>query len=67
MYLNKGNFSSEIKLLYPKCINCINFKIEDRSCKKFISSENYINYNLINEIADNVRKRIEAYNKYYKI
>ena len=56
MYLSKRNFSMQgIKLLYPKCINCINFKREERSCKKFVTTENYINYNLINELADNVR------------
>jgi hypothetical protein len=56
MYLNKRNLSTQgIKLLYPKCINCINFKREERSCKKFVTTENYINYNLINELADNVR------------
>ena len=56
MYLNKRNLSTQgIKLLYPKCINCINFKREERSCKKFTTTENYINYNLINELADNVR------------
>ena len=56
IYLSKRNFSMQgIKLLYPKCINCINFKREERSCKMFVTSENYINYNLINELADNVR------------
>jgi hypothetical protein len=55
MYLNKRNFSNDIKSLYPKCINCINFKREERSCKKFTTTENYINYDLINELADNVR------------
>jgi hypothetical protein len=55
MYINKRNFSNDIKSLYPKCINCINFKREERSCKKFTTTENYINYNLINELADNVR------------
>jgi hypothetical protein len=29
MYLNKRNLSTQgIKSLYPKCINCINFKRE---------------------------------------
>ena len=56
MYLSKRNFSMiGIKSLYPKCINCINFKKEDRSCKKFVTSGNYIDYNSINELADNVR------------
>ena len=56
MYLNKRNFSSnDIKLLYPKCINCINFKREERSCKKFVTFKNFIDYNSINELADNVR------------
>ena len=56
MYLSKRNFSTQcIKLLYPKCINCINYKKEERSCKKFVTSENYIDYNSINEVADNVR------------
>ena len=56
MYLSKRNFSMQgIKSLYPKCINCINFKREERSCKMFVTSGNYINYNLINELADNVR------------
>ena len=56
MYLSKRNFSSQgIKLLYPKCINCINFKREERSCKKFVTSISYIDYNSTNELADNVR------------
>ena len=56
MYLSKRNFSMlGIKSLYTKCINCINFKKEDRSCKKFVTSGNYIDYNSINELADNVR------------
>jgi hypothetical protein len=56
MYLSKQNFSTQcVKLLYPKCINCINFKREDRSCKKFLTSGNYIDYNSINELADNAR------------
>lgn len=56
MYLSKRNFSTQgIKLLYPKCINCINFKREERSCKKFVTSISYIDYNSTNELADNVR------------
>ena len=56
MYLSKRNFSSnDIKSLYPKCINCINFKREERSCKKFVTLISYINYNSNNELADNVR------------
>jgi hypothetical protein len=55
MYLSKRTISNDIKSLYPKCINCINFKREERSCKKFTATENFINYNLINELADNVR------------
>lgn len=55
IYLNKRNFSNDIKAFYPKCINCINFKREERSCKKFETLINYINYNSINELADNVR------------
>jgi hypothetical protein len=56
MYLSKRNFSTQgIKSFYPKCINCINFKKEDRTCKKFVSSENYVDYNSINELADNAR------------
>jgi hypothetical protein len=56
MYLNKRNFSTQgIKLLYPKCINCINFKREERSCKKFVTLISYIDNNSINELADNVR------------
>jgi len=56
MYLSKRKFSTQgIKSLYPKCINCINFKKEDRSCKKFITSGNYIDYNSTNELADNAR------------
>jgi len=56
MYLSKRNFSMQgIKSLYPKCINCINFKKEERSCKKFVTSGNYIDYNSINELADNAR------------
>ena len=42
MYLSKRTISNDIKSLYPKCINCINFKIEERSCKKFVTSQNYI-------------------------
>jgi hypothetical protein len=55
MYLSKRRISNDIKSLYPKCINCINFKKEERSCKKFITSGNYIDYNSTNELADNVR------------
>ena len=56
MYLSKRNFSMQgIKSLYPKCINCVNFKREDRSCKKFVTSGNYIDYNSFNELADNAR------------
>ena len=56
MYLSKRNFSMQgIKSLYPKCINCINFKREERSCKKFVTSGNYIDYNSTNELADNAR------------
>lgn len=55
MYLSKRNFSNEMKAFYPKCINCINFKKEERSCKKFVTSGNYINYNSNNELADNAR------------
>ena len=56
MYLNKRNLSTQgIKSLYPKCINCINFKREERSCKKFVTSISYIDYNSTNELADNVR------------
>ena len=55
IYLSKRKFSNDIKLFYPKCVNCINFKQEDRTCKKFVSSENYVDYNSINELADNAR------------
>jgi len=55
MYLSKRNFSSDIKSLYPKCINCINFKKEERACKKFVKLISYIDNNSINELADNVR------------
>jgi hypothetical protein len=55
MYLSKRRISNDIKSLYPKCINCINFKREERSCKKIVSSGNYVDYNLTNELADNVR------------
>ena len=55
MYLSKRRISNDIKAFYPKCINCIHFKREERSCKKFVPSINYINYDLINELADNVR------------
>jgi hypothetical protein len=56
MCLNKRNFSSnDIKSLYPKCINCINFEREERSCKKFVKLISYVDYNSINELADNVR------------
>ena len=56
MYLSKRNFSMQgIKSVYPKCINCINFKREERSCKKFVTLISYIDYNSNNELADNVR------------
>jgi hypothetical protein len=58
MYLSKRRISNDIKSLYPKCINCINFKKEERSCKKFITSGNYIDYNSTNELADNARNDI---------
>ena len=56
MYLSKRKFSTQgIKLLYPKCVDCINFKNENQTCKKFISTVNYVDYNSINEHAVNVR------------
>jgi len=56
MYLSKRKFSTQgIKLLYPKCVDCINFKKENQTCKKFISTVNYVDYNSINEPAVNVR------------
>jgi len=56
MYLSKRKFSTQgIKLLYPKCVNCINFKNENQTCKRFVLTENYINYDSNNEPAVNVR------------
>ena len=56
MYLSKRNFSTQgIKLLYPKCVDCINFKNQNQTCKRFVLTENYINYDSNNEPAVNVR------------
>jgi hypothetical protein len=44
-----------MKSLYPKCINCINFKKDKQTCKKSIITENYINYDSQNELALHVR------------
>ena len=68
MYLSKRNFSSnDIKSLYPKCINCINFKREERSCKKFVKLISYIDHNSINELADNVRNDNTKCGEYGKL
>ena len=48
MYLSKRNFSNDIKALYPKCVNCINFNRTDNSCKKFIIQPNFVNYDTKN-------------------
>lgn len=45
MYLSKRTFSNDIKSLYPKCINCINFNKENKTCKKFIIKQNYVDNN----------------------
>lgn len=55
MYLSKRQISNDIKSLYPKCINCINFTEKTQTCKKFILSENYINYGSQNDLAVNIR------------
>lgn len=56
MFLNKRKFSAQdIKSLYPKCINCINFKKENLTCKKFIIHQNYIDNDSPNDFALNVR------------
>jgi hypothetical protein len=44
-----------IKSLYPKCVNCINFKEDNQTCKKSVITENYINYDTQNEFSLNVR------------
>jgi hypothetical protein len=41
--------------IYPKCINCINFQENSHTCKKSIITENFINYDVKNEFAINVR------------
>lgn len=50
--------SMSIKSFYPKCINCINFNIENRTCKKFLlSKNNYIDYDSSgHEFAVDVRR-----------
>ena len=57
IYKNNRLFSTDIKSLYPKCINCINFNNSNNTCKKFqiTSTPNYINDFLIYESAINVR------------
>ncbi len=55
IYLSKRKFSNDIKSLYPKCINCINFNKENKTCKKFIIKQNYIDNNSEHELALNVR------------
>jgi hypothetical protein len=56
MYLSKRNFSTQgIKSLYPKCIDCINFTEKTQTCKKFVTTENYIHHDSSNEFALNVR------------
>lgn len=55
MYLTRRHLSNDIKSFYPKCINCINYKKDNQSCKKFVIQTNYIDYNLNNELAVNVR------------
>ena len=56
MYLSKRKITTQnIKSLYPKCINCINFIEKTQTCKKFVTLENYIHYDSHNELADNAR------------
>ena len=55
MYLSKRKFSNDIKSLYPKCINCINFNKENKTCKKFIINQNYVDNNTEYELALDVR------------
>ena len=56
MYLSKRRISNDIKSLYPKCVDCINFTEKTQTCKKFVTTENYINYDSRNnELALNSR------------
>jgi hypothetical protein len=59
IYLNKRPFSTNIniKTLFPKCDNCLNFNSKNKTCKKFIyKSNNNTNYNyILNEYAKNIR------------
>jgi len=55
MYLSRRKFSNDIKSLYPKCINCINFNKENKTCKKFVIKQNYVDNNSEHELALNVR------------
>lgn len=55
MYLSKRKFSNDIKLLYPKCVNCINFKSENQTCKQFLIPGNYIDNESKNELAITAR------------
>lgn len=55
MYLSKRKFSNDIKSFYPKCVNCINFNDENKTCKKFIIKQNYVDANSEHELAVIVR------------
>lgn len=55
MYLSKRKFSNDIKSFYPKCVNCINFNYENKTCKKFIIKQNYVDNNSEHELALIVR------------
>ena len=55
MYLSKRKFSNDIKSFYPKCVNCINFNNENKTCKKFIIKQNYVDNNSEHELALIVR------------
>jgi hypothetical protein len=47
--------NTNIKSIYPKCVDCINFEGRTQTCKKRIIAENLINYDIKNELALNVR------------
>lgn len=57
MYYSKRHISNDIKALYPKCINCVNFKNDKKTCVKFVipTITNYVDNTIHYEYAGNVR------------
>ena len=56
--LSKRYTSNDIRSFYPKCVDCIHFEKNSRSCKKFEKPliNNYVDYNLKKyELSEDVR------------